>query len=139
MTATYTSLVGYRTHVLDGKATSQRNRILTCLFESAVPLTRLQISKITRIRLTSVCGRVTSMIDRENPERSLIHIAYEAEDPDTGKLAEFLGPAWPQPMQKEVMPSDRLGNPPTLPTSAESGDPHPIEHAQPQLKQKEMF
>ena len=94
---TYTQLVGYRKHVLSGKATSQRNRILICLFESAVPLTRFQISKITHIRLSSVCGRVNVLLKSD-----LIHIAYEAKDPNTAKLAEYLEPVWPQLKQKEL-------------------------------------
>lgn len=96
MTATYTSLVGYRNHVLSGKATSQRNQILICLFESAVPLTRLQISKITGIRLSSVCGRVNVLLKSD-----LIRVAYEAEPVD-GRLSEFLEPVWPQLQQKEL-------------------------------------
>ena len=94
---TYTQLVGYTETVLSGKATSQRNRILICLFESAVPLTRLQISKITLIRLSSVCGRVNVLLKSD-----LIHIAYEAKDPNTAKLAEYLEPVWPQLKQKEL-------------------------------------
>ncbi len=97
MPPTYTSLVGYRTHVLSGKATSQRNQILICLFESAVPLTRFQISQITRIRLSSVCGRINTLMKSD-----LVHIAYEAEDPNTGNLAEYLEPVWPQLQQKEL-------------------------------------
>ena len=97
MPITYTSLVGYREHVLSGKATSQRNQILICLFESAVPLTRFQISQITRIRLSSVCGRVNVLLKSD-----LIHVAYEATDPNTGKLAEYLEPVWPQLKQKKL-------------------------------------
>ena len=97
MAQTYTSLVGYREHVLSGKADSQRNCILACLFESAVPLTRLQIAKVSGIRLTSVCGRVNTLV-----KSKLVQVAHEAKDPGTGKLAEFLEPVWPQPMQREL-------------------------------------
>ena len=98
---TYTSLVGHREHVLSGKATSQNNRILTCLFESAVPLCRRQIAKLTNIEINAVCGRVNAMLpDEEQDKPGLIHKVYEAIDPITGKLVEFLEPTWPQPIQK---------------------------------------
>jgi hypothetical protein len=92
---TYTSLVGYREHVISGKATSQRNRILGCLFESDTPLDRRQLSVLTRIPINAVCGRVNTLI-----KSGLVRVAYEAADPATGRLAQFLEPTWPQPMQK---------------------------------------
>jgi hypothetical protein len=93
---TYTSLVGYREHILSGKATSQRNRILACLFESAVPLCRRQIAKLTNIEINAVCGRVNTLIKSE-----LVRVVYEAVDPATNRLAEFIEPTWPQPIQRE--------------------------------------
>lgn len=95
---TYSSLVNHREHILSGRAGTQRDRILACLFESAVPLTRLQISHLTGIRLSSVCGRVKPLLD---PERPLLRIAHEAPDPTTGRLAEFIEPVWPMPVQRE--------------------------------------
>jgi hypothetical protein len=92
---TYTSLVGHREHILSGKATSQRNRILACLFESAVPLCRRQIAKLAHIEINAVCGRVNALIKSE-----LVHVAYEAVDPATGHIAQFIEPTWPQPIQK---------------------------------------
>jgi hypothetical protein len=92
---TYSSLVGYREHVLSGKATSQNNRILTCLFESAVPLCRRQIMKLTGIEINAVCGRVNTLIKSE-----LARVAFEAVDPATGHLAQFIEPTWPQLKQK---------------------------------------
>ena len=92
---TYTSLVGHREHILSGKATSQRNRILACLFESAVPLCRRQIMKLTGIEINAVCGRVNTLIKSE-----LVRVAYEAVDPATDHLAQFLEPTWPQLKQK---------------------------------------
>ena len=47
---------------MEGQAKTQRERILECL-ENSKPLTRLQISDITGIRLTSVCGRVNALIE----------------------------------------------------------------------------
>src|SRR3970040_1696574 len=92
---TYTSLVGYREHVLSGKATAQRNQILSCLFESAVPLCRRQIAKLTNIEINAVCGRVNTLIKSE-----LVRVTYEAVDPMTNRLAEFIEPTWPQLKQK---------------------------------------
>ena len=92
---TYTSLVGYREHVISGKATSQRNRILGCLFESDTPLDRRQLSVLTRIPINAVCGRVNTLIKSE-----LVHVAYEAVDPATGHIAQFIEPTWPQLKQK---------------------------------------
>src|SRR3972149_8289697 len=80
---TYSSLVGHREHILSGKATSQRNRILACLFESAVPLCRRQIMKLTGIEINAVCGRVNTLIKSE-----LLRVAYEAVDPATGRLPQ---------------------------------------------------
>src|SRR3990167_6726271 len=92
---TYPSLVGYREHVLSGKATSKNNRILTCLFESAVPLCRRQIMKLTGIEINAVCGRVNTLIKSE-----LLRVAYEAVDPATCRLAQFIEPTCPQLKQK---------------------------------------
>lgn len=79
-----TSRSSYLSHVIDGHALSQREHILNCLSMSG-PLTRFQISRITGIRLTSVCGRVKALIDNGQIERS-----HDAEDPMTGKAAEYL-------------------------------------------------
>jgi hypothetical protein len=95
---TYPSLVGYREHVLSGKATSQCDRILACFFESAVPLTRLQVSQLTRIRLSSVCGRVNTLLYPKKGD-PLLRVTHEAIDPSTGRLAAFLEPVWPMPVQ----------------------------------------
>ncbi len=96
MTVTYSSLVGYRTHVLSGKATSQRNQILICLFESAVPLSRRQIHVITRIEMGSVTGRVRALLDSD-----LITVAFERKN-NRGQPIEYLEPVWPQLQQKKL-------------------------------------
>lgn len=96
MTATYTSLTSHRHHVLSGKATSQRNRILTCLFESGVPLSRRQIQEITRIEMGSVTGRANTLLKSD-----LIRVAYEAKN-SRGQPIEYLEPIWPQLKQKEL-------------------------------------
>ena len=77
-----TSRSSYYTHVIDGHAETQRERILECLMDSRVPMTRLQISKYTGIRLTSICGRVKALMDNGQ-----IHVDFEGIDPNTGKMA----------------------------------------------------
>lgn len=72
MTA-YTSATAHREHVLDGKATSQRQRILNLLRAITEPLSRAEIADHCKgvtfdrgpeIPLASVCGRVKVQIGR---------------------------------------------------------------------------
>lgn len=79
-----TSRSAYLHHSIDGHTVSQREHIMRCLSVSG-PLTRFQVSRLTGIRLTSVCGRVKALIDNGQ-----IVISHEAEDPMTGKAAEYL-------------------------------------------------
>ena len=85
MTVKATSRSSYYQHVMEGKAKTQRERILECLEASTNPLTRLQISYITGIRLTSVCGRVNALIENKQ-----VSIAYDGVDPATDRPAEYL-------------------------------------------------
>ena len=94
MTSTYTSLSSYQQHVLNGKATSQRNRILDCLFESSAPLSRRQIKELTGLEINAVCGRVNALLKSD-----LIHVVCESIDPGTDRMVEMLGP---QLKQKEL-------------------------------------
>ena len=87
MTSTYTSLSSYRHHVLNGKATSQRNQILDCLFESTVPLSRRQIKELTGLEINAVCGRVNALLKSD-----LIHVVCESIDSGTDRMVEMLGP-----------------------------------------------
>ena len=80
-----TSRSSYYQHVIEGKAVSQRVQILDCLEANSLPLTRLQISDLTGIRLTSVCGRVNALI-----ENGQVGVAYDGVDPATGRPAEYL-------------------------------------------------
>jgi chromosome segregation and condensation protein ScpB len=101
----YTSLTGYRESVISGSASSQRNRILACLFDSAVPLSRQQIAKLTGIPLNAVCGRVNELLGLvksipEDQQEKLIKVAYERKHPATTASREYLEPTWPQPKQK---------------------------------------
>ena len=79
-----TSRSSYYQHVIEGKAKTQREQILECLKDSK-PLTRLQISDITGIRLTSVCGRVNALI-----ENGQVSVDHEGIDPATNRPAEYL-------------------------------------------------
>ena len=90
-----TSLHAHRDQIVSGRAQSQRERILDCLKNSAVPLTRRQISELTRIPINAVCGRVNTLV-----ASNLVRIAYEDEDSGTGSRAQFLEPVRPQPVQR---------------------------------------
>ncbi len=79
-----TSRSSYYQHVYKGTAKTQRERILKCL-ENSKPLTRLQISDITGIRLTSVCGRVNALI-----ENNQVSVDHDGIDPATNRPAEYL-------------------------------------------------
>jgi predicted ArsR family transcriptional regulator len=90
-----TSLHAHREQIVSGRGQSQRERILECLKASAVPLTRRQISELTRIPINAVCGRVNTLVASE-----LVRVAYEDEDQGTGTSAQFLEPVRPQPVQR---------------------------------------
>ena len=90
-----TSTHAHREQIVSGRAQSQRERILECLKNSAVPLTRRQISELTRIPINAVCGRVNTLVASE-----LVRVAYEDEDQGTGTSAQFLEPVRPQPVQR---------------------------------------
>ena len=85
MTPKPTSRSSYYNHVIEGKAQSQREQILSCLEANPLPMTRLTISDLTGIRLTSVCGRVNALV-----ENGQVGVAFEDIDPATGRTAEFL-------------------------------------------------
>jgi hypothetical protein len=95
----YTSTTAYREHVIDGKATSQKRRILW-LLQNLKPMTRLQIAHLfgertflhahpeidgPEIPLASVCGRVNALI-----EAGLVKVEKEDVNPVTGHRAEYL-------------------------------------------------
>jgi predicted ArsR family transcriptional regulator len=90
-----TSLHAHQEQVVSGRAQSQRERILECLKNSAVPLTRRQISELTRIPINAVCGRVNTLV-----ASGIVRVAYEDEDQGTGTRAQFLEAVTPAPMQR---------------------------------------
>jgi predicted ArsR family transcriptional regulator len=93
-----TSLHAHQEQIVSGRAQSQRERILECLKASAVPLTRRQISELTRIPINAVCGRVNTLLASD-----LVRIAYEDEDQGTGTSAQFLEPVRSQPLQRSFL------------------------------------
>lgn len=92
MPATNTSREAYNEHVINGQATSQREKLLSYLQRSALSLTRYQLHLVTGIRLTSVCGRVNALMDAGQVEIERVDV-----DPQTGKKAEYLRAAEPAP------------------------------------------
>ena len=109
---TLTSLTSYREAVLSGATGSQRGKILACLFDSAVPLSRQQITQVTGIPLNAVCGRVNQLLGREKvPEKQrepLIKVAYEEKHPVSGGVREYLEPIWPQHLVKPAEPPRQI-------------------------------
>jgi chromosome segregation and condensation protein ScpB len=110
---TLTSLTSYREAVLNGKLSGQRARIMACLFDSAVPLSRQQITQVTGIPINAVCGRVNELLGRvkdipEEKQIKLIRVAYEEKHPISGGTREYLEPIWPQhllrPKQTAFLP-----------------------------------
>ena len=95
MTVRYASVRSYEESVLSGLTGQLRKRIMLCLFQSAKPMTRRQIEVATRIRISSVTPAVLSLL-----EAGLIEVAYQGHDPISGRLADFLVPASPQPRQR---------------------------------------
>ena len=90
-----TSLVGYEQAVLSGLTGLIRRRVMSCLFEAAVPMTRRMIEVSTGIRISTVTPAVLSLM-----AAGLVKKAYDAKDPHSDCLAEFLEPVWPQPVQR---------------------------------------
>ena len=104
----YTSAVAYREHVLDGKATTQRQRILNLLQWTTEPLSRAGIADYFResalsdtwdcgpaIPLASVCGRLNALIASGQAK-----VAKEDVDQRTGHRVEYVEAVRPTPVQK---------------------------------------
>jgi len=104
----YTSAVAYREHVLEGKACTQRARILSLLMWSDACLSRAGIREYfiggsgsdtwdfgPEIPLASVCGRVNALV-----KAGLVKVKYEATDPVTGHRVEYVEAVRPTPRQK---------------------------------------
>lgn len=106
----YTSVVAYREHVLDGKATSQRQRILNCLLAYDRPINRSDLADLFQnnrdlidttwdhgpeIPLASICGRLNVLI-----ASGLVRVVDERTDPRTGHRVEYVEAVRPTPDQK---------------------------------------
>ena len=93
---TTTSRHAHREQIISGRATTQREQILECLRNSAVPLTRRQISELTRLPINVVTARANVLI-----ASGLARVAHEDEDQVTGSRAQFLEAVTPQPKQRQ--------------------------------------
>jgi hypothetical protein len=91
----YASLVGYRENVLSGLNGDLNRKVLACLFEAEVPMTRRMIELQTGIRISSICPTVDRLL-----KSGLIKVAYQGEDPHSGRIADFVEPVMPQPFQR---------------------------------------
>jgi len=107
---TLTSLTSYREAVLSGATGGQRGKILACLFDSAVALSRQQIAELTRIPLNAVCGRVNDLLGRGKAKNrvALIKVAYEEKHAVSGGTREYLEPIWPQHLVKPAAPPRQI-------------------------------
>lgn len=107
MTAGSTSRDAYGKHVIDGKATTQRGRILRLLAERA-PLSRYEICRFftstqfkntwddgPEIPLASVCGRVKALI-----ESGQVRVAMTDVDKRTSQRVEFVELVENAPVQR---------------------------------------
>lgn len=94
---TETSRRAYRQQVLDGKATTQRSRILALFDTYPMALNRRQMCQFTGIPINAVTGRVKAMLDS-----GLMYVAYYDIDPVTDKRVEYLRPAPREPEQGQL-------------------------------------
>lgn len=90
MTVKATSRSSYYQHVITGKAETQRERILACLLDSAVPLNRRQISELTGIPINAVTGRVNALMEKDRDGYAFVVKAYDGRDPVTRRPCEYL-------------------------------------------------
>lgn len=63
----------------------KERQILNAFYDQTVRLTRQQLERITGMRLSGVCGRVRSLLDKGQLE-----IVGEEKDPQTGRQQELL-------------------------------------------------
>lgn len=85
-----TSKQAFREHVAEGGARTQREIILECIRDSAVPVNRRQIGELTGIPINAVTGRVNELMDKNADGWAPVKIAHEGRDPVTGRPCEFL-------------------------------------------------
>ena len=63
----------------------KERQILDAFHDQTVRLTRQQLERVTGMRLSGVCGRVRSLLDKQ-----ALEVVGESRDPQTGKLQEVL-------------------------------------------------
>ena len=101
-----TSIRAYIEHVRSGKCKPQRERVMYCILCRA-PITREQISKITNIKLSSVCGRVHSLIYPDPEDEKVlgpVKVAFHSKK----RRIEYLEARWVR-LEDEKLEQIRLG------------------------------
>lgn len=82
---TKTAREAYRALQRERKLQPMQERILACFFGGGC-YTRKQLRRMTGMELSSVCGRVASLIASGH-----LRIVGEVRDPETGKMQELIG------------------------------------------------
>lgn len=90
-----TSIEAYRKAVIDGRARSQRERIVLAL-SLLGPMTRWELHRLTGIRYTSVCGRVHALIQSKIARDDQL----TRQNPDGGNEANVVELIHPRPKQR---------------------------------------
>ncbi len=86
------SIRAYIEHVRSGKCKTQREAVMLCILTHA-PISREQISKITGIKLSSVCPRVHSLLEPDPDDKTVrgpVKIAFHSEN----RRIEYLEARW---------------------------------------------
>ena len=86
------SIRAYLEHVRSGKCTQQRERVMYCILTHA-PVSREMIANITGIKLSSVCGRVHSLMYPDPQDKSVlgpVKVAYNSKV----RRIEYLEARW---------------------------------------------
>lgn len=77
------------------ESSRRRGQIMDALREHG-PMTRAQLAKATKIRLSSVCGRVRELLDSK-----VIYVSGEAWDEDTKRSVEQLSIGTPNDKDRQ--------------------------------------
>jgi len=98
MTVRSISLEAYKRHIASGKQETQWMKIFAFM-EDRTPMTRSEISEITGMRMSSVCGRVHELL-----EAGLIREGDRRQCNITGEPAHTLEPVFrvPNTNQQEL-------------------------------------
>jgi len=97
VTVRYASHRSYEESVLSGLTSDVRRKVMTCLYQRAVPMTRHMIEVATGIRISTVTSAVFGMLlDGQ------LEVRYQDKDPISGRLADFVAPVSPEPTQERM-------------------------------------